>query len=329
MSSPLEKNFIPTKDASAFSGYNADYLARLCRSGKIEGTRIGRSWLVSQVSLEAFMKEQGERKQELRELLSETREKEYQHSVRNSDQTTQTPISRTVHKITPAITELSSGISKHLTSFEKTSAFQKQGVAVLVAMIVLLFGIYTAQAITTNAIPEKAATTALAISTGIREMTLGELATAQENAQRSFAQAAVNNSFKEFATNTATESTTLAPANSATSLIAFVSPIVSPLTRALPPPSKTSAHVAKIKNTKNKKQLAVTTNSSNVKSLPLLSVAEGVARLEVGAVLEPRAAAVALAAVEVSAYANTGAVCITTFSKACTQTRRPFSLRVT
>ena len=47
MNTPFEKNLISTKEASQLSGYNPDYLARLCRSGKISGTRVGRAWLVS------------------------------------------------------------------------------------------------------------------------------------------------------------------------------------------------------------------------------------------------------------------------------------------
>ena len=64
MNTLLEKKLISTKDASSLSGYNPDYLARLCRAGKIDGTRVGRAWLVSQESLEAFVKEQGAKKEE-------------------------------------------------------------------------------------------------------------------------------------------------------------------------------------------------------------------------------------------------------------------------
>lgn len=57
-----EKNFITTKYAGELSGYTSDYLARLARSGKIVGKRIGHSWLIDKESLARFLDEQGDRK---------------------------------------------------------------------------------------------------------------------------------------------------------------------------------------------------------------------------------------------------------------------------
>ena len=51
-----DPKLLSTKEASKLSGYNADYLARLCRAKQIVGTQIGRTWLVSQKSLEDFVK---------------------------------------------------------------------------------------------------------------------------------------------------------------------------------------------------------------------------------------------------------------------------------
>ncbi|MBU6323675.1 helix-turn-helix domain-containing protein, partial [Patescibacteria group bacterium] len=73
----LEKNLISTKDASVYSGYTPDYISRLCRSGKISSVRVGRAWLVEKESLDAFIKEQGERKNERAESLAQEREAEY------------------------------------------------------------------------------------------------------------------------------------------------------------------------------------------------------------------------------------------------------------
>ncbi|HEX2792153.1 MAG TPA: hypothetical protein VHO23_00305, partial [Candidatus Paceibacterota bacterium] len=52
----------------------------MARSGKIAGTQVGRTWLVSKESVELFMREQEERKRELAESLARTREEEYRKS---------------------------------------------------------------------------------------------------------------------------------------------------------------------------------------------------------------------------------------------------------
>ena len=43
--------FIPVKTAAALCDYTADYVGQLCRGGKLEATRIGRSWYVSESSI--------------------------------------------------------------------------------------------------------------------------------------------------------------------------------------------------------------------------------------------------------------------------------------
>ena len=54
----FEKNLISTKDAGELSGYSSDYLARLARSGKIDGKRIGHSWFLDKESLTSFLDQQ-------------------------------------------------------------------------------------------------------------------------------------------------------------------------------------------------------------------------------------------------------------------------------
>jgi hypothetical protein len=46
-----DKKFIRSKDASKLSGYAPDYIGQLCRGGKLECKRIGRSWFVEETSL--------------------------------------------------------------------------------------------------------------------------------------------------------------------------------------------------------------------------------------------------------------------------------------
>ena len=72
----FEKNLITTKDAGELSGYTSDYLARLARSGKIVGTRIGHSWLIDKESLTHFLDQQGNRKIVRARTLARAREAE-------------------------------------------------------------------------------------------------------------------------------------------------------------------------------------------------------------------------------------------------------------
>lgn len=69
----LDTNFIPNREASETSGYHQDYLARLCREGKVEGVQVGRAWYINRHSLLKFIREQEVRKHELAEQLSRVR----------------------------------------------------------------------------------------------------------------------------------------------------------------------------------------------------------------------------------------------------------------
>lgn len=43
------------EEAAAETGYNAEYIRRLCREGKIEYERIGRTYLIKQQSLREYI----------------------------------------------------------------------------------------------------------------------------------------------------------------------------------------------------------------------------------------------------------------------------------
>lgn len=45
------KRYISAKRAAEISGYANDYIGQLCRSGKLESTRIGRNWYVGELSI--------------------------------------------------------------------------------------------------------------------------------------------------------------------------------------------------------------------------------------------------------------------------------------
>ena len=51
----LEKR-ISVNTAAEFSGYNIQYLRRLLRSGRLEGTKIGQVWLIKMASFERYLR---------------------------------------------------------------------------------------------------------------------------------------------------------------------------------------------------------------------------------------------------------------------------------
>ena len=98
MTSLLKENMVTTKDASNLSGYTSDHLGRLIRSGKIEGEKIGRNWIVNKSSLELFLKEQKSLKTDRARDLSAMRAEEYRRYHRlvrraTDDLTKEIPIS--------------------------------------------------------------------------------------------------------------------------------------------------------------------------------------------------------------------------------------------
>jgi hypothetical protein len=50
-----QNNFISLSEASEKTGYHQDYLGFLCRTGKLEGFKIGRNWVITQSALESFL----------------------------------------------------------------------------------------------------------------------------------------------------------------------------------------------------------------------------------------------------------------------------------
>ena len=48
-------NHISVQVAASYSGYSTQYLRRLLRNGKIEGTKIGQLWLVEKGALDVYI----------------------------------------------------------------------------------------------------------------------------------------------------------------------------------------------------------------------------------------------------------------------------------
>ncbi|KND50734.1 MAG: hypothetical protein ABA06_04590, partial [Parcubacteria bacterium C7867-001] len=142
MISIFEKNLLSTKEASELFGYHPDYIARLCRIGKVLGTQVGRSWFVDAESLKAFADEQDTRKKEHAQAWSEHLEREYKKS--------RDPLGRLRKKLAPLS-------EKNPTpAFEPVSvvSFAARGTAFAVALLTVLTGGYLSVALSTSRVAE-------------------------------------------------------------------------------------------------------------------------------------------------------------------------------
>jgi excisionase family DNA binding protein len=54
------EKYITVQAAAEVTGYNAQYLRRLLRAGKLTGIKIGQVWLISLASLTAYIQQAGE-----------------------------------------------------------------------------------------------------------------------------------------------------------------------------------------------------------------------------------------------------------------------------
>src|SRR3989344_6161189 len=71
------KKYISANEASLSAGFTRDYIARLCRDGKVRGRRIGKNWYVEGGSLQSFLVGQEYAKSLRSESLSHERRLEY------------------------------------------------------------------------------------------------------------------------------------------------------------------------------------------------------------------------------------------------------------
>ncbi|MFT7507682.1 MAG: virulence-associated protein VagC [Acidimicrobiales bacterium] len=86
------KEYLPSAVLSKRFGYSPDYISRLAREGKVIATRVGRQWLINEVSLQHFIEdlntEKTNRSQALRmqrrtELTAHTQQKKTQKKKEN------------------------------------------------------------------------------------------------------------------------------------------------------------------------------------------------------------------------------------------------------
>ena len=137
MNSPLQ-NLVTTKEASESSGYTSDYLARLVRSGEIEGRKIGHNWFVDRVSLEEFRDKQRSRKLDRARELSDTRSREYHGNLQDAGAPARTVPKELIRKTALPAAEVSLApvsFASHLVAFTAALAIVGGGAFVAQASV--------------------------------------------------------------------------------------------------------------------------------------------------------------------------------------------------
>src|SRR3989344_3831283 len=69
--------FVSAQEAAEISNLTRDYVARLCRDGRVRGRRIGKNWYVDELALKDFLVQQEYIKAKRREELVRERQEEY------------------------------------------------------------------------------------------------------------------------------------------------------------------------------------------------------------------------------------------------------------
>src|SRR5947209_7009519 len=71
------RRFLSAQEAGSSAALTSDYVARLCRSGKVAGRRVGKKWYVDAASFRAFLNEAEAAQMRRKEELSKIRAEEY------------------------------------------------------------------------------------------------------------------------------------------------------------------------------------------------------------------------------------------------------------
>lgn len=75
--SSAKRYYMTASEAASFSGYTSDYVARLCREGKIPATRTNGSWKISREGFSEALIDIERRKEQRRREISVQRKKTY------------------------------------------------------------------------------------------------------------------------------------------------------------------------------------------------------------------------------------------------------------
>ncbi|RJQ34747.1 DNA-binding protein, partial [Candidatus Parcubacteria bacterium] len=87
--------YISANDAATSSDLTRDYIARLCREGKIKGRQIGKNWYVNQESLSSFLLKQSYLKATRRKEVTQERLNEYYRVLQEPIRTASSPLGPT------------------------------------------------------------------------------------------------------------------------------------------------------------------------------------------------------------------------------------------
>ena len=150
MDSRSLQNLLSTRDAAELSGYNPDYIGKLCRTGVLPGTRVGRSWFVEETTFKKFVAKQKAENDKRAEELAKERVKEYrQHqkviekankTLVKSEETTESPVP--VSTPAPAVPVEIQREEKSVPSpYHSFDSFFAKGVAVSMTLLALSSGL--------------------------------------------------------------------------------------------------------------------------------------------------------------------------------------------
>ncbi|MHB1163598.1 MAG: helix-turn-helix domain-containing protein [Minisyncoccota bacterium] len=146
MNLSFKENFISTKEAGESSGYTPDYVARLIRSGKIVGQKIGHSWFVDRDSFNLFLADKHTQQRDTK--ISQIPVLESQTSF---------PVSPNTQKIREKKQEISATTNIPSSWVVVENGFFSHAFALGVALTVVGFGAFGAQAIASSHVADHVA----------------------------------------------------------------------------------------------------------------------------------------------------------------------------
>ena len=158
----FKENFITTKDAGVYSGYTPDYIARLIRSGKIVGQKIGHSWFVNRDSFDQFLADKNKQQKNTTPSPAPA-PAPVPVAVPALESEAPPAVSPNAEKIRNKIQELTSASRPAAAPlFSSPEVFVEQGFlkhffAFSIALLVVAFGALGAQAITSSHIVDRVA----------------------------------------------------------------------------------------------------------------------------------------------------------------------------
>ena len=111
--------YVSTSSAASLSNLTRDYIARLCREGKLVSRRVGKNWYISHPPLKSFLVEHAYSLDKQREELAQQRVMEYQAHVNSVKPSfDKTPES-------PKLKQIQNGSARHLSSRGEVSFVRK------------------------------------------------------------------------------------------------------------------------------------------------------------------------------------------------------------